>query len=133
MSSTEGSGGGGGGGGEEVYSFDPSADPRALPLFAGLHAPDEPATTSGLGSIAPASAGATGALALLRAAAAAREASPRVLALADAVVSHVNPADYSAWCVRWRVARELGEALESDARLTTRVAARHGKIGRAHV
>lgn len=108
------------------YEFDSEVDPRSLPLFADLPAPDEPTTSSGLGSIAPASVGALGALALLRAADAGGEASARVLALADAVITHVNPADYSAWCMRWRVARELQAPLESDAALTARVAALHG-------
>lgn len=141
-----------------------SVDPRPLALFADVDAGTvcdaningdeeegggetigDPFSDAyrGPGAIAAASPFAEGCLSLLRAFAKSKELSRRCRAVATAVIERVNPADYTAWKLRWECSRALSSGsspsattssssslslsfLAEEARLCARVAARSG-------
>lgn len=113
-----------------------SVDPRSLALFADVATPEAPAVASneeeegkdeegeassdpssdsyrGPGAIAAASTFAEGCLWLLRAFAKTEELSARCRAVATAVIERVNPADYTAWKLRWECSRALSSSSSS--------------------
>jgi len=143
-----------------------SLDPRSLALFADVDTggageenvnedeeTNNPFSDSyrGPGAIAAASRFSKGCLSLLRAFARSGELSGRCLAVATAVIEKINPADYTAWKLRWDCSRALSglsgsssnassssplssplpspsssSFLAEEARLCARVAARSG-------
>ena len=109
-----------------MYDFDPDTDPRTLPLFSDVCAPDLPVTPSGVGHIEPASVGAAGAAALVVAFCEAEEASGRATAIAAAVILNVNAADYAAWALRWACCEAGATTLADEAALTAACGSAHG-------
>lgn len=109
-----------------MYNFDPNTDPRSLPLFSDVRAPDPPATPSGVGHIEPASVGAAGAAALVIAFCDAKETSARAAAVAGSVILNVNSADYAAWALRWACFEASATTLADEAALTIACGSAHG-------